>query len=70
MLFKHSGLIQHNVGEGEAAFDWRGKQSHETMVTSENICNQSLFIEPVKWMADSISEPSGKVNIIGSQRIS
>ncbi|XP_069121339.1 dual specificity protein phosphatase 12-like [Argopecten irradians] len=66
-LFKKSGLISHNVGEGEAAFDWRSRipaNQREAMEGVENTtpCKQSLFIEPVRWMAESISEPLGKLS--------
>ncbi|XP_033732620.1 dual specificity protein phosphatase 12-like [Pecten maximus] len=66
-LFKKSGLITHYVGEGEAAFDWRSRipaSRKEAVESGESTttCRQSLFIEPVRWMADSISEPLGKLS--------
>jgi len=60
-LFRKSGCISHTVGEGEAAFDWRGKTSTSPNIRSEDVCDRSLFIEPVKWMADTIQVQEGKV---------
>lgn len=66
-LFKRSGFITHNVGDGEAAFDWRSKlssnQKSETGVgDTSTTCNQSIFIEPVQWMSEAILEPVGKLS--------
>ena len=64
-LFRSSGILTHTVGQGEAAFDWRSKiHGSKTALQSEDtVCRQSLFIEPVRWMADSINQLDGKVLI-------
>ena len=62
-LFRNSGVMTHTVGQGEAAFDWRSKiPGSKTVKQSDDyLCTQSLFIEPVKWMAGSINQLNGKV---------
>ncbi|XP_071111624.1 dual specificity protein phosphatase 12-like [Haliotis cracherodii] len=65
-LFRKSVLLSHAIGEGESAFDWRGKQSanqrtDEDKAKSEMICKKSLFIEPVKWMAGTVENIEGKL---------
>lgn len=62
-LFRSSGIMTHTVGQGEAAFDWRSKvHSSKSVEQSEDrLCAQSLFIEPVQWMAESINQLDGKI---------
>ena len=62
-MFRSSGIMTHRVGQGEAAFDWRSKvHGSKSVEQSEDIlCTQSLFIEPVRWMAESINQLDGKV---------
>ncbi|KAK3087651.1 hypothetical protein FSP39_008761 [Pinctada imbricata] len=67
-LFKKSGVMGHTVGVGEIAFDWRKKATDENKSSSdtemEELCDRSLFIEPVRWMADSIQIPQGKLSCL------
>ena len=62
--------MRHKIGAGEVAFDWRGKSTNQDEDSGhmedeeKQDCDRSLFIEPVKWMADSIQVPEGKVNSI------
>lgn len=66
-LFRRSGFLTHNEGEGEAAFDWRSKLSkHQSsdsskVVNTNSVCDKSIFIEPVRWMKDKIQVPEGKL---------
>ncbi|XP_062598658.1 dual specificity protein phosphatase 12-like [Saccostrea cucullata] len=64
-LFRQSGIMKHTVGDGEVAFDWRGKVSSEKVEKSpdeaERVCDLSYFIEPVRWMAGSIQDLEGKL---------
>ncbi|XP_048738344.1 dual specificity protein phosphatase 12-like isoform X1 [Ostrea edulis] len=65
-LFKQSGILKHTVGDGEVAFDWRGKVSSAKVERAddqeEKLCDLSYFIEPVRWMAKSVQELEGKLN--------
>ncbi|GAB1599121.1 dual specificity protein phosphatase 12-like [Argonauta hians] len=63
-LFRESSLLSHTTGDWERSFDWNYKLS--TLRTSDSeknktICSESLFIEPVQWMADVVSNQSGKL---------
>ena len=67
-MFKSSSLLPHTEGQGEAAFDWRSKIPAnkrpvcDTEVKQEDtVCDRSLFIEPVQWMAGFVNELEGKV---------
>ena len=62
-LFRSSGIMTHTIGQGEAAFDWRSKVPGSKSVEQceDRQCAQSLFIEPVRWMAESINQLDGKV---------
>jgi hypothetical protein len=62
MLFCQSSILPHEVGAGDAAFDWRRKESASSSESSAN-CMQSLFIEPVQWMQRDILSVGGKVRI-------
>lgn len=71
MLFAVSNILKHNAGEGEAAFDWRSKVPANQRAAagvnqkSESLeCEQSLFIEPVRWMGESIKDMEGKVSLL------
>ena len=57
--------MTHTVGQGAAAFDWRRKIAHSKSVdqSEDRLCTQSLFIEPVRWMAKSINQLDGKVRL-------
>lgn len=59
-LFKKHGVIAHDEGDGEAAFDWRSDLPHSSERESKP-CQQSLFVEPVQWMAPAIMVPEGKL---------
>ncbi|KAL3882096.1 hypothetical protein ACJMK2_028467 [Sinanodonta woodiana] len=71
-LFRESELISHTIGDGESSFDWRSKipttnhHCSEAYVKSDNpdsthVCDKSLFIQPVKWMATFITAQEGKI---------
>ncbi|XP_052785497.1 dual specificity protein phosphatase 12-like isoform X2 [Mya arenaria] len=69
ILFKTSSIVQHSKGEGEAAFDWRSKMPANlrpadcvNQSSGSEVCEKSLFIEPVRWMAESIKQMEGKLN--------
>ncbi|XP_074655411.1 dual specificity protein phosphatase 12-like [Tubulanus polymorphus] len=66
-LFRATGIQSHEVGQGDAAFDWRAhylkqkpNQAAAAAGTSD-ACNQSLFIEPVQWMSEAIMVLEGKL---------
>ncbi|XP_052235802.1 dual specificity protein phosphatase 12-like isoform X2 [Dreissena polymorpha] len=67
-LFKTTSVMRHKMGEGEAAFDWRSKlpanqkEGFVSQTIDSTDCDKSLFIEPVRWMADSIRDMEGKLN--------
>ncbi|XP_050415369.1 dual specificity protein phosphatase 12 [Patella vulgata] len=66
-LFKSSSLLSHSVGAGESSFDWRCKLGREngdgavTVTKDDTPCDQSLFIEPMKWMLSYLKNMDGKI---------
>ena len=62
-MFKKSSLLPHVKGIGDAAFDWRATQARDRTEAAheKKHCEQSLFIEPVEWMQNDISQIEGKV---------
>jgi len=64
-LFKSTSRLSHKVGRGEVAFDWRSSLPSNGMSDqddgSESVCEQSLFIEPVKWMGEDVLALEGKI---------
>ncbi|XP_045199561.2 probable dual specificity protein phosphatase DDB_G0281963 [Mercenaria mercenaria] len=67
-LFRTSSLLPHTAGQGEAAFDWRSKIPANKRPVCDSIekhgdtvCDRSLFIEPVQWMAGFINQLDGKM---------
>lgn len=67
-LFRTSSMMQHTAGQGEAAFDWRSKIPankrpicESATQNSDTVCDKSLFIEPVQWMAGTINQLEGKL---------
>ncbi|ELU15396.1 hypothetical protein CAPTEDRAFT_176337 [Capitella teleta] len=58
LLFRHTSVMPHEVGVGDAAFDWRRK---ETASVEGASCTQSLFVEPVLWMQRDILTMEGKI---------
>ena len=69
ILFKKSNVLSHAVGIGEEAFGWQSKLSnqisHSALIHGGEAgmkCDRSLFIEPVQWMSEVITqEVEGKV---------
>ncbi|XP_064617018.1 dual specificity protein phosphatase 12-like [Liolophura sinensis] len=63
-LFRRSGILPHSQGAGDAAFDWRSQQSargKHSLIGQEELCQRSLFIEPVEWMRNDILAMEGKI---------
>ncbi len=57
-------MLPHDQGDGEAAFDWRAGTAlakEGSGVGGEVPCQQSLFLEPVRWMERDILTLQGKV---------
>lgn len=68
-LFRSSGVLPHSQGAGDAAFDWRNQQGargKNNLIGQEELCQRSLFIEPVDWMRNDILAMEGKVSVIFS----
>ncbi|XP_041368621.1 dual specificity protein phosphatase 12-like isoform X2 [Gigantopelta aegis] len=65
-LFKDGALLHHKTGQGESAFDWRGKMAANEKIANETekkeTCKKSLFIEPVKWMKHCTETMDGKLS--------
>ena len=62
ILFDSSALNQHVRGEGESAFYWCSKVvTNQQQAATGDICNQSLFVEPIEWMKCQIENVEGKV---------
>ena len=53
-------------GIGDAAFDWRAAEARDRTEAADERkhCVQSLFIEPVEWMQNDISQIEGKVVLL------
>lgn len=60
-LFRDTSLLSHTSGEGKEAFSWKAKSSNTSKTKSDVVCTQSLFIEPVQWMADIVFKQEGKL---------
>ncbi|XP_029651563.2 dual specificity protein phosphatase 12 [Octopus sinensis] len=63
-LFRESSLLSHTTGDWERSFDWNSKLSNLRKSDSEKnkvTCKESLFVEPVQWMADVVTNQSGKL---------
>ncbi|KAL4219327.1 Protein-tyrosine-phosphatase mkp1 [Mactra antiquata] len=70
-LFRTSSLLVHTMGVGEAAFDWRawfpaGKSltEEENNDDEDTVCDKSIFIEPVQWMAGILNQLEGKAKVM------
>ena len=69
LLFKRSGFMNHTVGPGMEAFaaysskDEEDQDTPKDQDTLKEICDRSIFIEPVEWMKESIVAAEGKVRI-------
>ena len=67
-LFHSGAITQHNIGSGDAAFDWRSKiPANQRPVggatSQEEACLRSLFVSPLVWMKGKINSIVGKVNL-------
>ena len=66
-LFHAGATFPHNVGEGEAAFDWRGQILKRQRAEGGGgdidveVCTKSIFVNPLDWMKGKITAVEGKV---------
>lgn len=66
-LFHSGAITQHNIGSGDAAFDWRSKiPANQRPVggatSQEEACLRSLFVSPLVWMKGKINSIVGKLH--------
>lgn len=64
-LFRESGIITHSSGFGRSSFSKESKvnKTVKSQVHNPELpCSDSIFIEPVVWMQNTILQQNGKLN--------